>query len=141
MVQNPPEGQNRVAPYLLYEDAASALTFLSDAFGLKERAAFKNEEGRVVHAEMTYEGETVMLGEPGGGFKSPAQTGGSPVLVHLYVDDVDKHYEVAKAAGAKITDELTDQPYGDRSFGAEDPQGHQWYFAQRVKDVDPTAIG
>lgn len=141
MVQNPPEGQNRVTPYLLYEDASSALKFLVDAFGLEERAVYKNDDGRVAHAEMIFEGETIMLGEPGGDFKSPARTGGSPVLIHLYVDDVDKHLEVAKAAGAKVTSEIADQDYGDRSYGAEDPEGHQWYFAQHVKDVDWSAGG
>src|SRR5688500_5063126 len=113
MVQNPPEGQNRVTPYLLYEDAGAALKFLDDAFGLTERQVFKDNDGRVVHAEMTFEGETLMLGEPGDDFKSPAKAGASPVLIHLYVDDVDKHHEIAKAAGAKITRELADQEYGD----------------------------
>ena len=141
MVQNPPEGQNRVTPYLLYEDGDAALKFLADAFGLVERQVFKDNDGRVVHAEMTYEGEVVMLGEPGDDFKSPAKAGGSPVLIHLYVDDVDKHLEVATAAGAKITREIADQEYGDRSYGAEDPEGHQWYFAQHIKDVDWSAQG
>ena len=141
MVQNPPEGQNRVTPYLLYEDAGAALGWLGRAFGLEERRAFRDDDGRVVHAEMTYGGEVIMLASPGGDFQSPAKTGGSPVLIHLYVDDVDKHYEVAKDAGAKIAGEPTDQEYGDRSYGAEDLEGHTWYFAQHVEDVDFGAPG
>ena len=141
MVQNPPEGQNRVTPYLLYEDGAAAIEFLTRAFGLSERAVYKSEDGSIVHAELTFQDETIMLGEAGGDFKSPAQTGGSPVLIHLYVDDVDKHYAMAKEAGAKITREIADQEYGDRSFGAEDPEGHQWYLAQHVKDVEWDASG
>ena len=139
MVQNPPEGQSRVTPYLLYEDATAALQFLSDAFGLVQRQVFRDDAGRVVHAEMTYEGETIMLGEPGEDFKSPAKGGGATVLIHLYVDDVDKHYEMAKEAGAKITREIADQEYGDRTFGCEDPEGHSWYLAQHVRDVDWSA--
>ena len=139
MVQNPPKGHNRVTPYLLYEDADAALRWLSEAFGLKERWAARGENGRVVHAEMTFHGEVIMLGEPGDDFQSPSKTGGSPVLIHLYVDDVDEHHEVAKAAGAKITNELTDQEYGDRSYGAEDLEGHSWYFAQHIKDVEWSA--
>lgn len=137
MVQNPPEGQNRVTPYLLYEDGFAAIEFLTRAFGLVERSVFKDDAGRVSHAELTYEGETIMLGEPGDDFKSPAKSGGSPVLIHLYVDDVDKHHEVATGAGAKVTRELQDQFYGDRSYQAEDPEGHVWYFAQHVRDVSP----
>ena len=136
MVQNPPEGQNRVTPYLLYEDGFAAIEFLTRAFGLVERVSFKDDNGNLGHAELTFEGETIMLGAPGGDFKSPAKSGGSPVLIHLYVDDVDKHHEVAVEAGAKITRELADQPYGDRSYQAEDPEGHVWYFAQHVKDVE-----
>ena len=136
MVQNPPEGQNRVTPYLLYEDGFAAIEFLTTAFGFVERSSFKDDNGNLGHAELTFEGETIMLGAPGGDFKSPAKSGGSPVLIHLYVDDVDKHHEVATAAGANVTRELTDQPYGDRSYQVEDPEGHVWSFAQHVKDVD-----
>ena len=141
MVQNPPEGHNRVTPYLLYDDADAALRWLGDAFGLVQRQVFRDDGGRVVHAEMTYEGEVIMLASPGDGYKNPATQGGATVLIHLYVDDVDKHHEIAKAAGAKITSELADQEYGDRSYGAEDPEGHSWYFAQHVKDVDWGASG
>jgi len=141
MVQNPPEGQNRVTPYLLYEDASAALEFLIRAFGLTEGAVYRNDEGRVMHAEMTYQGETIMLGEPGGDFKSARSSEWSPVLIHLYVDDVDKHYEMAKEAGAKIVREIADQEYGDRSFGAEDLEGQQWYLAQHVRDVEWNSEG
>jgi len=58
-------------------------------------------------------------------------------LVYVYVDDVDKHFAVAKAAGAHILSEPADQFYGDRAYGAEDPEGHQWSFAQHVRDVAP----
>ena len=56
--------------------------------------------------------------------------------VYVYVDDVDKHYEQAKGAGAKIISEPQDQFYGDRSYMAEDPQGQQWGFATHIKDFD-----
>ena len=135
MVKNPPEGQSRVTPYLLYEDATAAIEFIKNAFGFSERQVFKDDDGRVVHAELTYAGEAIMLGEPED-FTSPARGNGATVLIHLYVDDVDKHYEMAKEAGAKITRDVADQEYGDRTFGVEDPEGHSWYLAQHVKDVD-----
>lgn len=135
MVQNPPEDHNVITPYLLYEDAAAAIEYISRTFGLSEIAVHKTDDGRVEHARMGYRGETIMLGQPPA-FENPAKSGGSPVLIHIYVDDVDAHYEAAKAAGAKITEEISTKPYGDRSYAAEDPEGHQWYFAQHVEDVE-----
>jgi len=58
--------------------------------------------------------------------------GARPQGVHVYVDDVDAHFEQAKAAGAKINMEPTDQPYGDRRYDCEDPEGHDWFFAQSL---------
>lgn len=136
MVQNPPEDHNVITPYLLYEDAAAAIRYIGETFGLSEVAVHKADDGRVEHARMGYGGETIMLGQPPGHFENPAKTGGSAVAIHIYVDDVDEHYRAAKAAGAKITEELTTHPYGDRSYAAEDPEGHQWYFAQHVEDVE-----
>lgn len=138
MPKNPPEGYSRITPYLLYEDAAAAIDFLTLAFGLTERMRMPNEQGGVAHAELEFEGEVLMLGSPGGDFKSPKASGvDSPAFVHLYVDDVDGHYERAKDAGAEITREPEDQFYGDRTYGAKDPEGMSWYFAQHVRDVSP----
>lgn len=138
MPQNPPEGYSRITPYLLYEDAAAAIDFLRRAFGFTERMRMANEQGGVAHAELEFEGEVLMLGTPGGDFKSPRTTGvDTPAFVHLYVDDVDAHHARAKEAGATITREPEDQFYGDRTYGAKDPEGMSWYFAQHVGDPTP----
>lgn len=137
MVQNPPEGYERVTPYLLYEDGLAALEFLSRAFGFTERLTMKDADGHLGHAEMVYEGSVVMLGSPGGDYQSPSKTGSNSILVHVYVDDVDAHFATAKREGADIDDEPTDMPYGDRSYSAKDLEGHSWTFAQHIKDVDP----
>ena len=63
--------------------------------------------------------------------------GAATQLVYVYVDDVDKHFATAKAAGAGVLSEPADQFYGDRTYSAEDPEGHQWSFAQHVRDVAP----
>lgn len=139
MPQNPPEGYSRITPYLLYEDAGAAIDFLTRAFGFTERMRMPNDQGKVTHAELEFEGAALMLGSPGGGFKSPKTSGvDSPAFVHLYVDDVDAHYRHAKSAGAEISSEPEDQFYGDRSYGAKDPEGISWYFAQHVRDVTET---
>ena len=138
MPQSPPTGYSRITPYLLYEDAAAAIDFLTQAFAFTERVRMPNEQGGVGHAEHEFGGEVLMLGSPGDGFESPKRRGvDSPTMVHVYVDDVDAHYARAKQAGAVITSQPEDQFYGDRTYGAKDREGLSWYFAQHIRDVSP----
>ncbi len=143
MPHNPPEGYTRITPYLLYEGAAAAIDFLTSAFGFTERMRMAGEGGQgVAHAELEYDGSPVMLGTPGGEFAGPASTGvDSPAFVHVYVDDIDAHHSRAKEAGAEITREPEDQFYGDRTYGAKDPQGMSWYFAQHVREMSAEEMG
>jgi PhnB protein len=138
MPQNPPEGYTRVMPYLLYADSDAALDFLTSALGFSEKLRMTDDDGRVNHAEVVMGRDgVVMLGTPGSDYKNPNKLGGKTQQVYVYVDDVDAHYEQAKAAGAKITREPEDQFYGDRNYGVEDPEGHEWYFGTHVRDVSP----
>jgi PhnB protein len=117
-----------IAPYLLYEDGAAAIDFLTKAFGFEE--VMRMEDGGVVnHAELRLGDDSVMLGDPGDDYTSPRNADHRSALVHVYVDDVDAHYERAKAAGAEIVMEPTDQEYGDRRYDAMDPEGQFWSFA------------
>jgi uncharacterized glyoxalase superfamily protein PhnB len=129
-----------ITPYLLYEDCAGALDWLSKAFGFNERLRFTDDEGNVTHAEMELGGGSVMMGDPGSRYRNPSQVGVT-VGIHVYVDDVDAHFERAKAADAAIDEEPTDQEYGDRRYSAKDPEGHQWYFAQRIRELAPEDWG
>jgi uncharacterized glyoxalase superfamily protein PhnB len=90
-----------------------------------------------MHAEAGIGDGVVMMGNPGADYRNPSALGGATQLVYVYVDDVDKHCETARAAGAKILREPADQFYGDRTYGAEDPEGHHWSFSQHVRDVPP----
>jgi PhnB protein len=137
MPQNPPEGYTRVTPYLYYEDVAGAVDFLTSTFGFTEKVRMAGEDGQVNHAEIELDGGVVMLGTPGEGYKNPKKLGGKTQSIYVYVDDVDAHFELAKSAGATIVRDPEDQFYGDRSYGAEDPEGHEWYFATHVRDVSP----
>jgi PhnB protein len=137
MVQNPPEGFPQITPYLLYEDADASVDWLIATFGFTERVRMKGPDGKTNHAELGMGSGVVMMGNPGPDAKNPKHLGGATQLVYVYVDDVDKHYEASKAAGAKLLSEPTDQFYGDRTYGAEDPEGHQWSFAQHTRDVAP----
>jgi uncharacterized glyoxalase superfamily protein PhnB len=78
-----------------------------------------------------------MMGCPGPEYRNPKRLGGSTSNLYVYVADVDKHFRHAKESNARILEEPADQFYGDRRYGAEDPEGHVWYFATHVRDVPP----
>jgi len=140
MPKSPPDGTPRVTPYLLYEDLGRAIDWLSRSFGLVERdgARVPDEDGAPRHTEMEIGGDgLVMIGQPGADFRSPNRDGGFAITLYVYVDDVDAHCEAARAAGAALLAEPADMPYGDRRYEAEDVEGHHWFFATLVRDVDP----
>ena len=136
MTSSPPENYPQISPYLLYENAAAALDWLTATFGFEERMRMADADGRVKHAEIAMGSGVVMLGEPESNFVSPKRHGHVCQLVHVYVHDVDAHFANAKAAGAVILSEPEDKHYGDRSYAAEDLEGQHWYFAQHVRDVE-----
>lgn len=137
MPANPPENMPRITPYLYYKDVSGALEWLARAFGFQERMRMPGPDGKIMHAEMEYADGVIMLGCPGPDYRNPAQLGKATHSLYVFVDDVDKHYRQAKESGAKILEEPQDQFYGDRRYGTEDPEGHQWFFAQHVRDVAP----
>src|SRR3990172_7096940 len=137
MPANPPENMPRVTPYLLYEDVASALAWLTQAFGLRERLRIPMPDGKIGHAEMELADGVVMMGCPGPEYHNPKRVGHVTQELYVYVDDVDKHFARAKEAGAVILEAPADQFYGDRRYRAVDPEGHHWSFAQHVRDVAP----
>jgi PhnB protein len=130
-----------ITPYLLYEDGAAAIDFLTSAFGFREVLRHHSPEGRVWHAELALGDGEIMLGEPGRDYKNPKHLGGITVGIHVYVDDVDAHFDRAKAAGATVKSDPEDQEYGDRRYIAEDPEGHQWFFSQKIREVTPEEWG
>ncbi|MCK0092560.1 VOC family protein [Rhodococcus sp. HNM0563] len=132
---------NTVTPHLLYEDVESALSFLTRTFGFEETLRYNDPAGYVSHAEMRLGEAVIMLGDPGPDYRGPGRRGGATVQIHVQVDDVDSLYRRAQEAGAKITADLEDQSYGDRSFSADDPEGHAWTFGQTIREVAPEDWG
>src|SRR5689334_3610117 len=120
----------QVTPYLLYEDGEAAIRFLTDAFGFREVDRQVGGAGGL-HAELEVSpgGGRIYLGQPPSGFQNPAEAGATS-MNYVLVEDVDGHYERAKAAGAHISEEPNDVPVGHRRYGCRDPQGHEWFFAQ-----------
>jgi PhnB protein len=137
MVKNPPEGTQRIVPYIICADAPRALEFLCRAFGFVELFRMPMPDGRIGHAEIGYQDNRVMLASehPEIGMVSPKSLPARHGQLLCYVDDVDAHYARAVAAGATVVQEPTDKPYGDRSYEAVDPDGHRWTFATHVRDV------
>ena len=132
LMQNPPAGYTRVCPYLLYEDAAAAVEYLTTTFGFVLRLEQTGAAGRPHRELILGEDGLVMVGKAGESFKSPTTLDAYPsALVHVYVDDVEALHERAAAAGADVT-ELETSPAGDRRFTATDPEGQVWVFAQRI---------
>ncbi len=132
-----PEGFEGVTPYLCIQGAADAIEFYKTAFGAVETLRLSADGGRIGHAELTIGKAHIMLADehPELGFLSPKTLGGSPVTLHLYVQDVDAFATRAEAAGAKILRAVADQFYGDRGGKFEDPYGHVWYFATHKEDI------
>src|SRR5439155_22582410 len=117
-------------------NAAAAIEFYKQAFGAREVMRFTGH-GKIAHAELEIGNSIVMLGEaaPEYGFPSPETLGGSPVGMHLYVDDADAWIARAVAAGARLIQPATDQFYGDRSGQVADPYGYGWTIATRTVDM------
>ena len=132
-VENPPAGVPVITPYLLYSDVDGALEHLVDVFGFVETVRIPGPDGRTYHAEVRHKGALVMMGYPGPEYEGPALKGGATQYVYVYVDDVDAHCHHIARSGGKILGDLADTSYGDRTFTCEDPEGHMWTFAQRVR--------
>jgi uncharacterized glyoxalase superfamily protein PhnB len=122
-----------ITPYLYYQDVAAALKFLSKAFGFRKYGqAMAGPGGKLSHAAMKLGEELIMMGYPGPKFKNPKKLKQATQSLYINVNNVDKHCERARKAGAKIIEEPADTLYGHRRYGAEDPEGHQWYFAHDI---------
>lgn len=134
-----PEGYEQVTPYLCVDGAARAIEFYQRAFGATEGMRLTQPDGRVGHAEIRIGRAPIMLADefPEMGIRGPRTLGGSPVTIHLYVEDVDALAARAIAAGATVKRPVQDQFYGDRSVTLEDPFGHVWSFATHKEDVSP----
>lgn len=136
-----PPGRACLAPYLCCRDAARAISFYKRVFGAEEK--FRLDDGkRIGHAELCIGGAVLMLADefPEMDVLGPRSLGGSPVTIHLYVEDVDAVFAAALAAGAETVREVETQFYGDRGGKLRDPFGHVWWIATHVEDVSPDEI-
>ena len=134
-----PDGYPQVTPYLFVDGAQAAIDFYTSVFGATERMRMPGPDGRIGHAELRLGESLLMVADefPEMGGRSPRTVGGSPVIISLYVEDVDAVFERAVQAGATVVRAVETQFYGDRAGQFEDPFGHQWSVATHVEDVPP----
>jgi PhnB protein len=132
-----PAGMHSVTPHLTCAGAADAIDFYKRAFGAEELTRMPGPNGKLVHASVRIGDSIVMLADefPEMGGRGPKALQGSPVTIHLYVEDVDALAARAVAAGATMTMPVADRFWGDRYGQLEDPFGHRWSVATRVRDV------
>jgi uncharacterized glyoxalase superfamily protein PhnB len=139
----PPAGWPRISSSLFSRDAALAIDWLCRAFGFEAKLVVKHDDGRIVHSQLELGGGLVMVAEETHGDRawgrSPASVDGANTqAMMVFVDDCDAHCARARAAGAKIATEPKTNDHGegywiDRSYEAVDPDGHHWWFVERIK--------
>ncbi len=128
--------------YLGVKNAAKAIEFYTRAFGAKEKFRLVDPSGRIGHAQLDFDGITLMLADefPEYGLNGPQTLGGTPVTIHLHVDDADEFIRRSVAEGADILQKPQDQFYGERSGTVRDPFGHRWNIGHHLEDVSPEVM-
>ena len=137
MVKPIPDGYPHLSAYLSVSDGAKAIEFYTNVFGASERMRMAGPDGKIGHAELQFGDSVLMLADehPEIDFVGPQAIGGTPVTLNLYVEDVDKVFDVALQEGARSLRPIENQFYGERSGSFEDPFGHRWNVATHVEDV------
>jgi uncharacterized glyoxalase superfamily protein PhnB len=131
-----------VIPHLVCAGAAEAIEFYKKAFGAVEKMRLPGKDGKLMHAAIEIGGATIMLVDemPEWGSLSPKSLKGTPVTIHLYVEDVDASFDRAVAAGATAKMPVADMFWGDRYGVLVDPFGHSWSVATPQREVTPEEI-
>jgi PhnB protein len=128
-----------VTPYLTFNNASAAIDFYREAFGAQELMRMAEPNGNIGHAEIQIGDSVLMLSDehPDSGALSPPTIGGSPIRLHLSVDDVDTVADKLVAAGATILRPVKDEFYGERIGLFADPFGYSWFVASKTEEVSP----
>lgn len=124
----------RIVTILVYADIAAAHELLVETFGFDSGGVHRNDDGEVIHGEVSLAGEVIWLHRvsPDYGVRAVADLGSATGMLNVFVDDVDAHHAHAAAAGTNIVFPPTDQPYGQREYGVSDVEGRIWSFATRT---------
>jgi PhnB protein len=136
-VKGIPEGASVIIPRLFCRDVAAEIDFCVNTFRAAERVRRPGPGQRTAHALLTIGPAMIMIEAewPGVPTRAPQPDGSSPVVIYVYVDDVDKTVERAVAAGAKVLFPVENQFWGDRIGWVMDPSGHVWTIATRIEET------
>jgi uncharacterized glyoxalase superfamily protein PhnB len=136
-----PAGMRTITPHLVIKGASQALEFYKKAFGAKELEKSPLPDGKLMHASIKIGDSVVMMADefPGSSMKAPDSAGSTTVAIHVYSKNVDKLWQQALDAGAKVSMPLDNQFWGERYGQLQDPFGHLWSMSQRVK-MSPTEM-
>jgi uncharacterized glyoxalase superfamily protein PhnB len=137
-----PDGMHTVTPHIVCAGASDAIEFYKKAFGATETSRMPGPDGKLMHGSVQIGDSCVMLVDENKewGMLSPKSLNGTPVTIHLYVENVDKFAERASAAGAKVVMPVADMFWGDRYGILEDPYGHRWSVATHTRDMTPAEM-
>ncbi len=141
MIANRSVPTDTVLPHVVYQDVADAIAWLTKAFGFTEHYRHGEPGGPISGAQMHLGNAWIMVNGARAGRVSPAQLGCGMQSLTVFVEDVDAHFQRAKAAGAKIVEDLHETVYGERQYGAVDLDGHHWLFSRHARDVSPEEWG
>ena len=136
-VKGVPDGASVIIPRLVCRNPSAEIDFCARTFAAIERVRRPGPEGTVAHALMTIDGAMMMIEAewPTLPSRAPAQDGSSPVVIFVYVHDVDQTVDRAAAAGAQVLAEPRNQFWGDRTASIIDPSGHVWTIASRIEET------
>ncbi len=140
MIENRSVPSNTVLPHVMYQCIPDALTWLERVFGFVEHYRYGDPNGPVSGAQV-FAGKACVQLKRVRNRKSPHQLGYGTQMLTIFVEDVDAHYARAREEGARIIEQLHETIYGDKQYGVEDLEGHNWLFSQHVRDVSPAEWG
>jgi PhnB protein len=130
-----PDGFHTVTPYLIVDGAKKVIDFMQAALGAKhDHEPTLRPDGTIMHATLKIGDSMVMISD------ASEHARAMPVMLYLYVSNVDAAYQLALKAGATSIMEPADQFYGDRSGGVKDPAGNSWFFGTHIEDVAPAEL-
>jgi uncharacterized glyoxalase superfamily protein PhnB len=137
-----PSGFHTLTPHLIVNGASDAIAFYQKAFNAEEVSRMAGPGKKLMHAVIRVGDSLFMLADesPQWDTRGPQAIGGSPITVHMYVEDADAVFHQAVEAGAKVLSPLEDQFWGDRYGKLQDPFGHTWAIATRKEDLSPSDI-
>jgi PhnB protein len=139
-----PEGYHSLTPSLVVDNAAEAIEFYKRAFGARELGRSTAPDGQLIwHAELQIGDSRLMLNDELPGMdcvRAPKSLGGTPISIHLYVEDADAVFQRALDAGATVSMPLENVFWGDRYGQVTDPFGHRWGIATRREEVSEAEL-